>query len=330
MRCRPDKSLKKEDYIMKFPSNIEVVVPSLKGVDQTMEFNHTYSPQATQADIFTDTKPVVMSVIDGYNVCIMAYGQTGSGKTYTMMGPESDPGVNRRAIQELIDLISKESATLEVTIHASMFEVYNECVYDLLNTEGRTKRDIKMGPNGVYIAGLTERTTSTPDDVVTVMNDGNKNRTMAATKMNSESSRSHLIFELRVSTFNKMSKVQTEAKLALVDLAGSERISKSGVTGPQLAEAAAINKSLSALSQVFSALSRHAPHIPYRNSKLTHVLQEYLGGDAKCCVFVNVRPDRSNLSETLSTLNFGANIATIELGEAKANKSKRPPAPPKL
>lgn len=325
MRCRPDKSVPKDEVVMQFPSDVEVKVQSLKGDPTTMEFNKTYPPNATQAQIFTDTKPVVMSVVDGYNVCIMAYGQTGSGKTYTMMGPESDPGVNRRAIQELIGLVNKESETLDVSIHASMYEVYNECVYDLLDSDGRTKRDVKLGPNGVYVSGLTERPTRTTEDVVAVMHDGGKNRSMAATKMNSESSRSHLIFELRVTTFNKLSNVHSEAKLALVDLAGSERVGKSGVTGQQLAEAAAINKSLSALSQVFSALSRHSPHIPYRNSKLTHVLQEYLGGDAKCCVFVNVRPDRRNLSETLSTLNFGSNIASIELGEAKAHKGKLPP-----
>jgi len=157
----------------------------------------------------------------------------------------------------------------------------------------------RLGPNGVYLPGLTERACLTPEDVVSVMDDGSKNRSMAATKMNSESSRSHLIFELRVDTYNKMSKVHTEGKLALVDLAGSERVGKSGVTGTALAEAAAINKSLSALSQTFAALGKNSPHIPYRNSKLTHVLQEYLGGDAKCCIFVNVRPDRDNLSETI-------------------------------
>lgn len=129
-------------------------------------------------------------------------------------------------------------------------------------------------------------------------------------------------------TRNTISKATTSARLSLVDLAGSERVAKSGVTGNALIEAAAINKSLSALSQVFSAIARNQAHVPYRNSKLTHVLQESLGGDSKTCVFVHVRPDRSNLAESISSLNFGHAIRQIELGPAtKHTASGLPPKP---
>eukprot|EP00040_Diaphanoeca_grandis_P008863 m.46673 g.46673 ORF g.46673 m.46673 type:complete len:949 (+) comp20303_c0_seq1:475-3321(+) len=323
LRCRGDDSVPASERILQFPTDQEVVAQSLRGDPIMMEFNRTYDTETTQEQIFKDTKPVVLSVLDGYNVCIVAYGQTGSGKTHTMIGPESDPGVNRRTLSELMGLISQEDGTLEVTVHAAMYEIYNERAYDLLAPGGRVKRDVRVGEEGVFIHGLTEKRVKTKEDAAAIMSSGDERRTVFATKMNSSSSRSHLIFQLRVSTYNKISKVHTQGKLAMVDLAGSERVAKSEVSGQQLLEAAAVNKSLSALSQVFNAISQGSSHVPYRNSMLTHVLMEYLGGDAKACVFVHVRPDRINLSETLSTMNFGGNIKQVQLGRAKATTSKK-------
>lgn len=193
----------------------------------------------------------------------MAYGQTGSGKTYTMMGPDSNPGVNRRAIKELLNLI-KTQKELEVSMEVSMLEVYNENVFCLL-TPGRPKIQIRQGADGVYCEGAQFRPVENQADIDRVMLDGDGARTTAATSMNTTSSRSHLIFEIFVTAYNTISKVTSRGRLTLVDLAGSERVAKSNVEGLQLVEAAAINKSLSTLGQVFQAVSQNSPHVPYRS-----------------------------------------------------------------
>eukprot|EP00041_Stephanoeca_diplocostata_P032194 m.1024900 g.1024900 ORF g.1024900 m.1024900 type:complete len:928 (+) comp24101_c0_seq4:175-2958(+) len=328
LRCRPDNS--GGLGVVKFPSTEEIIVPSLRGDDTMFDFDKTFDTKSTQEMIFADTMPTIMSVIDGYNVCIIAYGQTGSGKTHTMMGPDKDPGVNRRAIAHLLSLVEKEREVLDISLSVAMFEVYNENIFDLLADEGRTKRTLKSGPAGVYVSELTERVVTTPDEVEAAMALGESHRSKAATKMNTNSSRSHMLFQVLVDTYNKVSGVSTSARLSLVDLAGSERVARSEATGNTLVEAAAINKSLSALSQVFQSIATHATHIPYRNSKLTHVLQSSLGGDSKTCMFINIRPDRENLAETISTLNFGVNIRKIELGQASSHRSAgKKPGPPK-
>jgi kinesin family protein C2/C3 len=326
-RCRKDDRVK---CALKFPSKTEMILNAMSGAATTVDFDATYGPETDQSTIFEDTKEVIMSVVDGYNVCLMAYGQTGAGKSFTMNGPKDNPGVNRRAIKKLLDLINESSETIQVEMFASIMEVYNENIFDLLAPEGRVKRDIKVGPQGAFVHELCERNITTAEECDQLTEDSDKNRSIASTSMNSESSRSHLLFQIRVDTTNKVSGMRSSAKLTLVDLAGSERIAKSEVTGDQLVEAAAINKSLSALGQVFQAISKGSPHIPFRNSKLTHVLQDSLGGDSKTCMFINVRPDDDNLSETWSTLNFGQNIRKIELGPAKSHKKKggKPPPPP--
>ena len=152
--------------------------------------------------------------------------------------------------------------------------------------------------------------------------DGEAHRSVAATKLNSVSSRSHLLLAIAIEGKDKISGQVSKGKLTMVDLAGSERIAKTEATGQRLVEAAAINKSLSALGQVFAALRRGEEHIPYRNSKLTHLLQDSLGGDAKTCVFINASPAESNLPETLGTLNFGSAISKIELKKEPKKKKK--------
>ena len=186
---------------------------------------------------------------------------------------------------------------------------------------------------GTYVGNLTEKTVKTQAEIEQIMAMGDKNRSMAATKMNTDSSRSHLLLQLRVTGYNTISNTTTVGKLTLVDLAGSERVSKTEASGERLVEAAAINKSLSALAHVFKSLATNSPHIPYRNSKLTHVLQDSLGGDSKTCVFINVSPLQSNLQETHCTLAFGEGIRKIELGPAtkhagKAPKGRRPKKKP--
>jgi kinesin family protein C2/C3 len=186
---------------------------------------------------------------------------------------------------------------------------YNEKIVDLLATGSLDKVtcDIRMDPvtKLPFVSGLTQRQVEHVDDVVKTLADGDANRSVAATAMNSQSSRSHLLLQIVVSSKNHLTGTTTTGKLTLVDLAGSERVSKSEATGQRLVEAAAINKSLSALGQVFTSLRTAQSHIPYRNSKLTHILQDSLGGDAKCCVFINISPAESNLPETIGTLKFG-------------------------
>lgn len=151
---------------------------------------------------------------------------------------------------------------------------------------------------------------------------GDANRSVGATKMNIHSSRSHLLLMLKLEGYDKVSRAVTRGSLTLVDLAGSERVSKTEATGQRLVEAAAINKSLSALGQVFTALRTNSMHVPYRNSKLTQLLQTSLGGDGKACLFANVSPAESNLSETLSTLQFGSAARQVQLGKATQNITK--------
>jgi len=290
------------------------------------EFAKVYGPDSTQEQVFADTKDTLMSVVDGYNVCIMAYGQTGSGKTFTMMGPKENPGVNRRAIAELVERLQASQADGDILykLEASQLEVYNEGIYDLLNMGKREETKIKPRVIGkvVSLPELTWRDVENLSDVEKVMEDGDKNRTTAATAMNTASSRSHLLLQLRVTVTHTVTKKQARSLLTLVDLAGSERVSKSEVSGNGLVEAAAINKSLSSLGQVFLSLSTGERHVPYRNSALTTVLAESLGGNAKCCMFANTSPLESNLGESISTLKFASAITKIELGRAKASRVK--------
>jgi len=312
--------------IFEFPNEAEVIIKNMQNTKTTFDFDRVFAPSASQEDVFRDTKAVIVSVLDGYKVCLMAYGQTGSGKSYTMSGPKDNPGVNTRAVMELLRLCNEDDK-LKVKITSSMCEVYNENVYDLL-TAKRTPRKLKTGINGVHAEGLLERPITTIEDVHSMMRDCDKNRSVAATSMNTDSSRSHLIFVIKVEIYNSISGVTSLGRLTLVDLAGSERIARSEATGERLVEAAAINKSLSALGQVFHAIGGSSPHVPYRNSKLTHLLQDSLGGDSKTCMFINSSPLEVNLSETHSTLNFGKQIRKIELGPAKKNQKKGGAPPP--
>eukprot|EP00041_Stephanoeca_diplocostata_P026043 m.694275 g.694275 ORF g.694275 m.694275 type:complete len:989 (+) comp22879_c0_seq1:253-3219(+) len=315
--------------VTQFPTDTELIVPDLRGQSVMMDFDHVYSVDSKQEQIFENVKPVILSCVDGYNVCLMAYGQTNSGKTFTMTGPESNPGVNRRAIRELLKLC-KEDSKLKTSFKVSVVEVYNEQIYDLLSNK-RTPLKIKTGVQGVYLDNIETREINEEEEVQLLLADSDHNRSVAATKMNTNSSRSHLILTIYVETFNTISNVISRGRLTLVDLAGSERVARSEASGERLVEAAAINKSLSALGNVFQAIAQRAPHIPYRNSKLTHLLQDSLGGDSKTCLFVNCSPLKSNLSETHSSLEFGQRIRKIELGPAKRHvNAKGPPRPPGL
>ncbi|XP_075062073.1 uncharacterized protein LOC142150784 [Mixophyes fleayi] len=304
---------------LEFPSDEEILV-NHNGNKKRFRFDQVFLPQCTQEYVFEQTLPIIKSCVDGYNVCILAYGQTGSGKTYTMMGNEQKPGVNIRSIRELLR-ICHERERIQYTTKISMLEIYNESVWDLLSQNGNKQLEIRSQGKTVTIPGLTEAEVLTEEDIKNTISFGEKNRTVASTKMNTESSRSHLMVILSVNGIDSISGVVSNSTLTLCDLAGSERISKTEATGQRLMEAAAINKSLTALGQVFTALKKNSLHVPYRNSKLTHLLQPSLSGQAKSCVFVNISPDIKDLGETVSSLQFGSSIQQIALGNPTPHTS---------
>jgi len=321
-RIKPDKS------ICLNVDEDSVSMTNVHGKRMVFEFDKVYGQKITQSEIFENTKAVITSAVDGYNVCIIAYGQTGSGKTHTMMGPEKDPGVNLRAVQELL-MVAKQREKVSVKISANMLEVYNEQVKDLLrDPKDKNPKEIliRIVGKSVTIENALEMEIKAVDDVKKMIKRGDENRHVTATKMNTNSSRSHLVLRIQVEITDNVTGGRTIGSLTLVDLAGSEKISKSGAEGQTLIEAAAINKSLSALGQIFSALRSKSVHVPYRNSKLTQLLQPSLGGDAKACMFINISPLESNAQETLSTLEFGQNAKQVQLGKATQNIAP-PPKP---
>ncbi|KAK3239345.1 hypothetical protein CYMTET_50726 [Cymbomonas tetramitiformis] len=258
---------------------------SKKEVLRRFHFDRIYPPESTQAEVFQDAAPVVTSVLDGYNTCILAYGQTGTGKTYTIWGSASGDsrGVNARTLEALFSRAEERQQEVEYSFHVSMLEVYNEQLRDLLPRDDKPcKLEVRQG-NG-EVQGLQE--------VGPLQGGMEEVRTL-------------------------LSGERTSAKLWLVDLAGSERLSRTEASGQRLKEAQHINKSLSALGDCIAALSSKSAHIPYRNSKLTQLLQDSLGGDAKTLMFVQASPALPDAAETLCSLNFAARAKAVDTGPAK-------------
>lgn len=307
--------------------NITISTPSKHGKGQrSFSFNKVFGPSATQAEVFSDTQPLIRSVLDGYNVCIFAYGQTGSGKTFTMTGPrdltEKSQGVNYRALHDLFLLAEQRKDTFRYDVSVQMIEIYNEQVRDLLVTDGLNKRlEIRnSSQTGLNVPDANLVPVSSTSDVIHFMNLGHKNRAVGATALNDRSSRSHSCLTVHVQGRDLTSGNILRGCMHLVDLAGSERVNKSEVTGDRLKEAQHINKSLSALGDVIASLAQKNPHVPYRNSKLTQLLQDSLGGQAKTLMFVHISPEPDAIGETISTLKFAERVATVELGTARVNK----------
>ncbi|KAL4324849.1 hypothetical protein GQ457_11G002420 [Hibiscus cannabinus] len=293
---------------------------------KSFTFNKVFGQSTTQAEVFSDMQPLIQSVLDGYNVCIFAYGQTGSGKTYTMVGPkeltEKNQGVNYRALGDLFMLAEQRKDTFRYDVAVQMIEIYNEQVRDLLVTDGSNKRlEIRnSSQTGLNVPDANLMPVSSTSDVIDLMNLGQRNRAVGATALNDRSSRSHSCLTVHVQGRDLTTGTVLRGCMHLVDLAGSERVNKSEVTGDRLKEAQHINKSLSALGDVISSLAQRNPHVPYRNSKLTQLLQDSLGGQAKTLMFVHISPEPDALAETISTLKFAERVATVELGAARVNK----------
>ncbi|RAL43560.1 hypothetical protein DM860_012701 [Cuscuta australis] len=305
---------------------ITILAPTKYGKgSRSFNFNKVFGPSVTQGEVFADMQPLIRSVLDGFNVCIFAYGQTGSGKTYTMSGPKDlskqNEGVNYRALGDLFLLAEQRKDTFHYDVSVQMIEIYNEQVRDLLDSDGLNKRlEIRSCSQGLAVPHASVVRVSTTSDVIDLMDLGQRNRAVGSTALNDRSSRSHSCLTVHVQGKDLTSGTILHGCMHLVDLAGSERVNKSEVTGDRLKEAQHINKSLSALGDVISALAQKNTHVPYRNSKLTQLLQDSLGGQAKTLMFVHISPEPEALGETISTLKFAERVATVELGAARVNK----------
>ena len=307
-----------------FPSSNSVIITPQEQAPQTFTFDRVFSPASTQEEIYEFSgRPIVESVMKGFNGTVFAYGQTASGKTFTMTGDQSDPvkmGITPRMITTVFDAIDNASENFEFTVKVSFCEIYLEKISDLLDT---TKMNLKIRENkskGVYIADLSETYVTGDFDVHELLRIGNQNRQVGESLMNSKSSRSHSLFSLTVTQTNTDNFSAKIGKLYLVDLAGSEKVSKTGAVGKRLEEAKKINKSLTTLGQVITCLTDgKSTHIPYRDSKLTRVLQAALGGNSKTALIVTCSPSPYNESETISTLRFGTRAKSIK-NQAKINR----------
>uniref|UniRef100_A0A6U5EEF3 Kinesin-like protein n=1 Tax=Corethron hystrix TaxID=216773 RepID=A0A6U5EEF3_9STRA len=293
-------------------------------------FDSVFAPTCTQKEVYDVVgAPVVQSVLDGYNGTIFAYGQTGAGKTHTMEGFPSDPdlrGIIPNAFQHIFDHVTLGSTNENYLVRASYFEIYNEEIRDLISNSPKTSLELReSSDSGVYVKGLASFVVKSISEIDKLMQKGHKNRTVASTQMNQGSSRSHSVFTIVIEccTTDDHGEHIRMGKLNLVDLAGSERQSKTGATGERLKEATKINLSLSALGNVISALvDGKTNHVPYRDSKLTRILQDSLGGNTKTVMCANAGPADWNYDETLSTLRY-ANRAKNIKNKPKVNEDPK-------
>ena len=314
-----------------------------KGATKEFQFDHVYGPNSKQEGIFDDARPLLQTVMDGFNVSVMAYGPTGSGKTYSITGAGIGGGASgkhrglvQRMLEDVFKTIKERAVIVDLSLKLSMFEIYNEDVRDLLagggaaNTKaggpgGAARESLKVSTDrhgSVVIEGLEEYAVDSLSKGLALIEHGQGVRATCATNINEHSSRSHLLIRFSVHSVDKRTGERHRGKMYLIDLAGSENVSQSGAEGRVLREAIGINKSLAALHDVMLALSNKDNHVPYRNSTLTKVLADSLGGQAKCLMYVMISPAVKDRLVTTSALKFAARCKAIVLGEAKSNVDK--------
>ncbi|XP_011875428.1 PREDICTED: bipolar kinesin KRP-130 [Vollenhovia emeryi] len=316
--------------VLELPNNKEIVVheKSQGNYSKKFTFDKVFGPSSKQVDVYNAVvNPLLEEVLAGYNCTVFAYGQTGTGKTFTMEGVSNDPtlhwqsdtkaGIIPRALSHLFDEL-RMLEVQEYTVRVSFLELYNEELFDLLSpTDDASKIRLyedATRKGSVIIHGLEEVTVHNKNEVYKILEKGSEKRQTAATLMNAHSSRSHTVFSITIHI--KENNVDGEellktGKLNLVDLAGSENIGRSGAVDKRAREAGNINQSLLTLGRVITALVERAPHIPYRESKLTRLLQESLGGRTKTSIIATVSPAGINLEETLSTLDYAHRAKNI-------------------
>ncbi|XP_059215784.1 kinesin-like protein KIF18A [Centropristis striata] len=292
--------------------------------DLKFVFDHVFGENSTQVDIFeSTTKGVLDGVMNGFNCTVFAYGATGAGKTHTMLGSQNDPGVMYRTMKELFKRMDDAKEEKEFAVAFSYLEVYNEQIRDLLANAGplAVRED---SSKGVVVQGLTLHQPKSAEHILDALDSGNRNRTQHPTDMNATSSRSHAVFQIYLRQQDKTASLNPNAcvaKMSLIDLAGSERASATNAKGARLREGANINRSLLALGNVINALAdpkSKKTHIPYRDSKLTRLLKDSLGGNCRTVMIANVGPSSKSYDDTHNTLKY-ANRAKEIKSSLKSN-----------
>jgi kinesin family protein 1/kinesin family protein 3/17 len=311
-----------------------------EGKDYQFGFDMIFGSKAEQIQLYHHVGvPALQNTLTGFNGTIFAYGQTGSGKTFCMAGTQDDPGIIPRINKALFNKVHQDHSNPECTrkylVVISYLEIYNEIIFDLLNPpqdKGKLGGGLQIKEHpvlGIYVKDLQEIVVADDAKLTELMDRGNKSRAVSATLMNATSSRSHSVFTVKVHQKDEEdSSNNVFAKLNLVDLAGSERQKGTGATGQTLKEGANINKSLSALGNVINALvessgSSKKVFIPYRNSKLTRVLQESLGGNSLCTMLATLSPALCNLEETLSTVRYANRAKQIKVSAKKNEEASQ-------
>nr|TKR79621.1 hypothetical protein D5086_0000271020 [Populus alba] len=341
LRCRPlnddEKQLKLPVVISCNEGKGEVSVvqnTAYKQIDKTFSFDKVFGPTSRQKELFDEAiSPIVNEVLEGYNCTIFAYGQTGTGKTYTMEGGRvgevesgefpSDVGIIPRAVQQILDVL--EARNEEYSMKVTFLELYNEDIMDLLapdeslnGPDDKSRKPIALmedGRGGVFIRGLEQEVVCTADGIYKILEKGSAKRHTADSLLNMQSSRSHTIFSITIHVKESSSngeELMKCGKLNLVDLAGSENVVRSGAKEGRVREAGEINKSLLTLGRVINALVEHSGHVPYRDSKLTRLLRDSLGGNTKTCIIATVSPSIHSLEETLNTLDYAHRAKKIK------------------
>ncbi|KAF9737195.1 kinesin [Paraphaeosphaeria minitans] len=317
----PDADTDSKEVAVQGPEKI-----SAMGTNITQTYSYTFdrvfSPGSQNAEVFEEISQLVQSALDGYNVCIFCYGQTGSGKTFTMSS--ADGMIPRATAQIYAEATRLQEKGWQYKMEGSFVEVYNETYNDLLGrSEDLDKKKIEVRHDPAKKQTTLENAVSValdgPHRVEEILQRADKNRTVAATKANMRSSRSHSVFILKLVGENSVTGERSEGTLNLVDLAGSERLDHSKAEGARLKETQNINKSLSCLGDVINALgsSKENSHIPYRNSRLTYLLQYSLGGNSKTLMFVMASPLQAHLQETITSLKFATKVHNTHIGTAK-------------
>ncbi|XP_076619691.1 protein claret segregational-like [Colletes latitarsis] len=295
----------------------------IRATRQEFSFDKVFPPDTSQQDIFEELALLVQSALEGYNVCVFAYGQTGSGKTYTMEGlPGIDTeGMIPRTVRHIFkEMMQYELLGWEFQIKASFLEIYNEHIVDLLDSQAKT-HEIRMTDSkgqDLYVSNLQVQEIHSPEELHQYLLIAQHNRAVAATQSNERSSRSHSVARIKLIGTHKTKNEVSIGNLNLVDLAGSERLKSE--ESVRTAETKNINKSLANLSNVILALLKKQEHIPYRNSKLTHLLMPSLGGNSKTLMLLNISPLDECYNETLNSLRFGNNVNSCKTGNVKRSR----------
>lgn len=318
------KILDRNVVILMDPADVlseEKVLGKNRTKEKQYAFDFAFDETATQLEMFKNTtKFLCEGVLNGYNSTVFAYGQTGAGKTYTMLGDQKNPGIMFNTMKEVFKQMKRHQIDREYTVRVSFLEIYNENIKDLIMLSNDVL-DLREDPiKGVQVAGLSEIEVHTPDEIFELLVYGNKNRTQEATNANETSSRSHAVLQIICEYKDRDAGVKAEikvGKLSLIDLAGSERAAKTGNRGMRMIEGANINKSLLALGNCINMLHENnskgqSNYIPFRDSKLTRLLKDSLGGNCRTVMIANIAPSSSNYEDTHNTLKYANRAKNIK------------------